>query len=277
MDNLNIFPVQRQSGSHGPGNLRHLIRFLTTLSILGAVILPLNICVADSSSPKPPSSNQPPPAPNLPQLAGPGDAGRGEKLYNCGKAPCNNGPSDTAGCFRCHGDGFSTDPAAPNGIMFAVSKSMLYSLANCNELMNAEEYPCAEQSSWFNGFTEQDFRDLAAFISSKDKNKYTVSGYAGPYTSIYVTSDYLPGAAVSFPNGHYSITLAPGEYQITPERKAYSFSPKSRDLHLDFYVCYTSGLPASAPHSHALGNVNFTQSAMRYQPVNPDALRKKTR
>ena len=214
---------------------------------------------------------------------GPGNIVRGEDLFYCGKEPCNNGPSDTAGCFRCHGDDFDADayggPVGVDTYMHATSKKMLYLLANCGVLMDTQNIPCAEQSSWFNNFTEQDYRDLAAFMSSKDKNQYTLSGYAGPYTSIYVKSDYLPGAAVSFPNGHYSFTLPAGDYQIVPERSGYAFTPKSRDITLDFYQSISSGsdVPLPAPHSHILSGVNFIQSHVRYQPVRPDPLEKKPR
>ena len=247
----------------------------------GAILLQLDKSIAappDSS--KPPTSNQPMFQPKLPlSIPGTGNVARGEKLYYCGKGPCDsNGKSDKAGCNRseCHTDKFGTDIADPttfNPALHASSKKYLETLKECPPKMN-DNVPCSVQKDIFKGFTEQDFRDLAVFLSSKDKNKYAVSGVingdTGPLTELFVKSNYLPEFSVkSSAHGSYSITLAAGDYEIVAKSAGYFFSPKSHHITLDFYrtVDYDSDV-ISDPYSHVLKKVDFTSSKFASVPLN---------
>ena len=251
----------------------------------GIILLQLNSCAVPPNT-SPPISNQKIFGSKLPfTVPGPGNVNRGRDLYFCGKEKCDkDGKLATAGCNRseCHSDTFDTSPVKNNSALQGASKKNLYELLDCMysqmEFNPTKNDPggvdCKKQKEIFKGFTEQDFRDLAAFLSSKDTNKYTVSGVikgnAGLSATVVATSDYLPNVTVKAKaNGEYTIeTLAAGDYQITPKLDKYYFVPILHSVVLEFYLCIAedSKEATSDSYSHKLKNVNFVQKKNLFDP-----------
>ena len=142
----------------------------------------------------------------------------------------------------------------------------------------SEMYPGIDcdntQEPIFYGFFEQDFRDLAAFLSSKDENKYTINGVISNVTALPVTivatSDYLPDVSVKTEaNGEYHIkNLAAGDYKIVPKLDKYRFVPEFQNISLDYIQCIDedSNEATSGSFSHEIDNVNFVQKIILNVP-----------
>ena len=272
-----------KSGTWFNKKLRRPFQTLVKIVIVcgfGAILLQTNNSIAGPDSSKPPTSNQPMFQPKLP-LFELGNVDRGKKLFYCGIKPCSiEETSELNGCIHCHSNNFDTEPyksAYTNTVLHAASKKMLYDLSDCTTQIyfiksenEPEGYNCDKQKTIFKGFTEQDFRDLAAFLSSKDTNQYLVSGSAGPYTKIVAKSDYLPNVEVTSVNGSYGITLAAGDYKIVPELPGYSFYPKASNITLDYIQCTAEEAKdaISDSYSHELKMVNFVQKKLSFSPDN---------